>query len=327
MSIKIIKPGILTSIQDLGRRGYRDAGIGLGGAMDSFACRIANYLVGNEDQPAVVEMRFPAPEILFLHDALIALTGAYLSASINDDLLPVWKPVLVKKDSVLSFKTPVNGSWAYLSVAGGWKMDPWLGSYSTHLMAKAGGYMGRPLQKDDLVNCAENNLNPDNIRKGNGRLSEKEINRIYQPADIIRCMPSVEWDLMNKESAELFQTTPFLMTAKSDRMGYRFAGEPLLLKDPKELISSAVDMGTIQLLPDGNFVVLMADHQTTGGYARIASVLKADLPKLAQLKPGEQVSFTLVSRDEAENSLLAMERSLKEIKAGCHLMIENLGRS
>lgn len=327
MSIKIIKPGIFTSIQDLGRRGYRNSGIGPGGAMDPFACRMANYLVGNDDHLAVIEMRFPAPEILFLQDAVVAITGADLTASINDDPLPAWKPQLIKKDSVLSFKAPVNGSWAYLSVAGGWKLDPWLGSYSTHLMAKAGGYMGRTLQKDDQVNCGENNLNPDNIRNANGRLSEKEILKVYQPANTIRCMPSVEWHLMNKLSMDLFESAGFLMTTKSDRMGYRFTGESLLLNEPKELISSAVDRGTIQLLPDGNIVVLMADHQTTGGYARIASVIKADLPKLAQLRPGEQVRFTLVSRDEAENSLLAMERSLKEIKAGCQLMIENFSRS
>ena len=326
MSIKIIKSGQLTTIQDFGRTGYRDAGIGPGGAMDAFACRVANYLVGNEDQFAVIEMRFPAPEILFMQDALIAITGADLSASINNDPLPIWRPILAKKDSVLSFKNAVNGSWAYIAVAGGLKLDPWLGSHSTNLVAHAGGYQGRSFQKGDIIKCNENNLNPDNIKKLNGRLSEKEIIKIYQPANTIRCLPSVEWERMDEASMDKFQSAEFLMATKSDRMGYRFSGEAMQLKEPEELVSSPVDIGTVQLLPDGNIVVLMADHQTTGGYPRIASVIKADLPKLAQLRPGENIRFTLITRDEGETILLDMEQSLKEIKAGCQLNIEKFSR-
>jgi len=322
MGIKIIKPGVFTSIQDAGRTGYRSSGIGPGGAMDPFAGRVANYLVGNEDHSALIETGFPAPEIRFMQDAFMAITGADLSPMLDNNPVTLWKPVLAKKDAVLSFNKPVSGQWTYIAVAGGWKIQSWLGSHSTNLAAEAGGYKGRKIGKDDELGCLENMYHPSVFSQTNGRLSEHELHKIYSPGYSIRCMPSVEWQLMDVASMNAFQSDEFQMGSQSDRMGYRLSGPPLGLTTKEELISSAVDAGTIQLLPDGNLVVLMADHQTTGGYARIASVIKTDLPKLAQLVPGGKIRFSLVSREEAENTLLQMERSMKEIRAGSHLNME-----
>jgi antagonist of KipI len=322
MGIKIIKAGVLTTLQDGGRKGWRSKGIGSGGAMDIFAMSVANYLVGNDEGNAVIEINFTAPEILFQQDAIISLTGANFFATINETAVPAWTTLLVKKDSVLKFKQPVQGTKLYLAVHGGMQAEKWLGSCSTHLKVGAGGYLGRALQKDDTVNfnktdfsCNENKILP-------WCISQHELDKIYQPQNNIRCIKSTEWNLMNEVSKQNFFSNYFIISNQSDRMGYSLNGKPLLLQQSTELISSAVDAGTVQLLPDGNCIVLMADHQTTGGYPRIASVIKTDLPKLAQIKPGEPFNFTIVSLPEAEDALLLTQQTLHEIKNACHLNIK-----
>jgi len=254
MSIKIIKPGVFASIQDTGRKGYRSSGIGPGGAMDPFACRVANYLVGNDDHSALIETGFPGPVIQFLQDVFIAITGADLSPMLNNKLVTLWKPVLAAKDSVLTFAKPVSGNWTCLAVAGGWKTESWLGSHSTNLAAAAGGYKGRMIGKDDLINCAENMYHPSGVPLANGRLSEHQLDKIYSPGNIIRCLSSVEWPLMDEASMDAFRSGEFQMGSQSDRMGYRFSGPPLELHTKEELIPSAVDAGTIQLLTNGTLL-------------------------------------------------------------------------
>ncbi len=327
MSIKISKQGMLTTLQDGGRHGFRSMGIGTGGAMDVFAMAVSNFLVGNYDTAAVLEINFPGPEILFQQNAIISLAGADLSASINSDPLPLWRPFFVKKDSLLKFKKPVHGARTYLAVQGGWQSDKWLGSYSTHLQVSAGGHLGRPLQKDDVILFKEDNFSLVGDKILNWHISHKETEKIYQPANSIRCIKSIEWDMLGEASKQNFEENNFEITSQSDRMGYRLNGEGLSPGQPAELISSAVDAGTIQLLPDGNLIVLMADHQTTGGYPRIASVLKADLPKLSQARPGQKISFKTVTVTEAEDALISMEQVLTEIKAGCRLNFEKYFKS
>lgn len=322
MSIKIIKAGVLTTLQDSGRSGCRSMGIGSGGAMDIFAMSVANFLVGNDETNAVVEINFPAPEILFQQDALISLTGANFFATINETAVPLWKALLVKKDAVLKFSKPLSGTKLYLGLHGGFKAQKWLNSFSTHLKVGAGGHWGRALQKDDVINfnantfsCKENKILPWHI-------SQSELDKIYFPLNNIRCIKSAEWDLMLQIAKDEFEKNKYTISNQSDSMGYRLNSKPLLLQKPTALISSAVDAGTVQLLPDGNCIVLMADHQTTGGYPRIASVIKADIPKLAQIKPGQSFNFTIVSLQQAEAALLIMQQTLDEIKNACHLNIK-----
>ncbi len=318
MSIKIIKPGVLASLQDAGRWGHRAIGIGSGGAMDSFAMRVANYLCGNDEDKAVMEINFPSPEIIFQQDAMISLAGADFGAALNETAIPIWRTLFVKKDSVLKFKQPVSGAKVYLAVHGGWRAENWLGSYSTHLKAAAGGHCGRALQKDDTIDFIANNFSSDTNKILPWNISKNELDKIYKPANNIRCIKGVEYDLLDETSKRNFEQNDLIISNQSDRMGYRLNGKALLLKQPAELISSAVDEGIVQLLPDGNCIILMADHQTTGGYPRIASVIKADLPKLAQLKPGQPLNFTMVSLKQAEDTFLYMQQMLKEIKAACH---------
>ncbi len=312
------------TIQGAARSGYRCMGIGSSGAMDDFAMKVANYLTGNESAAAVIEINFPAPEILFLQNAFISITGANFGTAVNDSSVPNWTLLFVKKNSILQFKKPLHGARAYIAVQSGWQADRWLGSYSTHLKAGAGGYAGRTLQKDDVIGFAAIDFSPDQNKIFPWHISEMELDKIYHPKNIIRCLKGVEWDLLNDASKKLFEKNNFVISDQSDRMGYRLTGLPLLLNRPTELISSPTDTGTIQLLPDGNCIALMADHQTTGGYPRIASVIKADLPKLAQARPGSIINFTIVPLQEAEDAFIQMQKILREIKTACHFNFKKI---
>jgi antagonist of KipI len=259
---------------------------------------------------------------LFQQRTIISLTGADFSATINQQQVPLWKPLLIQKDDLLEFKQPVMGARVYLAVQGGWQSEKWLGSYSTHLTVAAGGYWGRALQKDDILGCNDYNFSLTSNKLLPWHISQHELDKIYQPDNIIRCVKSIEWDLPGLTAQQDMQKNVFTISNQSDRMGYRLQGPALSLQQPVEMISSAVDAGTIQLLPDGNLIVLMADHQTTGGYPRIAAVIKADLPKLAQLRTGATICFTIISIKEAEDALISMKQKLVEIKTSCHLNFE-----
>jgi antagonist of KipI len=322
MSIKIIKPGVLTSLQDGGRHGHRSMGIGSSGAMDIFAMKLANYLCGNDEQHAVIEINFPAPVILFQQDAVISLTGAHLAATINEKAIPVWTTLFVKKDAVLKFRQSLSGAKAYLAVHGGWQAQQWMNSYSTHLKLEVGGHCGRALQKDDVINFAAAQISFTENKILAWHISQNELNKIYAPENIIRCIKSAEYDWLDEESKQNFEQNNFIISNQSDRMGYRLTGNSLLSQQPAALISSAVDAGIVQLLPDGNCIVLMADHQTTGGYPRIASVIKANLPKLAQLSAGKKMFFKMVSIKEAEDALISMQEKLAEIQSACRFHLE-----
>lgn len=292
-------------------------GIGPGGAMDFFAMKAANYLVGN-DSEAALEVGHSSTEFLIQRDCTVAVAGRGFNLEVNDNLVPLWKPIKIKEGSILKLKKEPGGAWAYLSVHGGWVSQNWLNSFTTNLSAKAGGHHGRILHKDDVVEMNKTKGSFDETKILSWGISSNELDKIYSQAGIIRCLPSVETELLSSAAQEKFDSLEFTVNPQSNRMGYRLRGEPLSLAGKFEMVSSPVDFGTIQLLPDGNLIVLMADHQTTGGYPRIASVIKADHPKLAQLMPGEKLSFKMIPLQEAETELLSREQNLSELKKGCH---------
>lgn len=314
MSIAILKPGICTSIQDLGRHGYLSSGITNSGAMDILSCTLANYLLGNEAGEAVLEMSFPAAELLFKENAVIALAGADFSAYINDKAIENYKPYFIHKDEVLHFKKRESGSWIYLAVKGSFKIDQWLNSYSTHTKAKLGGYKGRLLQKNDSLELAH--TQDHKTQRFHFKIAAHEWEQWYN-GSTIRVLPGNEFGLLNKSSAIALYKNQFSITQQSDRMGYRLESDVLTLSNPVNLISSGVTTGTVQLLPSGQCIVLMADHQTTGGYPRIAQAIAADLPKLAQLQFSKKIKFKQVDISAAEESLLSMQRWLQQVKASC----------
>jgi len=302
------------------RKGYRRWGIGAGGAMDTVAMKVSNFLVGNEGDQVVMELGYSSSQILILHDLLISATGKGFELYLNNKLFPLWRPVKVKANTLLRLAKTTGGTWAYLAVQGGWKAEEWLGSCTTNMSAKRGGYQGRILQTNDVVE-AETNYSADETGSLPWSVSVMSLNQFYSLPNEIRCMPSIETDWLSESSRQIFSSGEFGVSLQSNRMGYRLYGPLLSVKEKRELVSSPVEVGTVQLLPDGNLVVLMADSQTTGGYPRIASVIQADLPKLAQCLPGEKIYFKWLSFSEAENLWHDRDTYLAELKQSCRLQL------
>jgi antagonist of KipI len=321
MSFSIIKPGLLDTIQDMGRSGYGNLGINPGGSMDRYAAEVANLLVGNCRQEAVLEIHFPGPQILFEQNTLISITGGDFSQTVNDEIIPRWQPIVVRKNTVLHFPSLVQGSRCYISVHGGYCMEKWLGSYSTNMKAGVGGLHGRPLKKGDELHFKENTIYFAGLLKDNSDFEvlpwRVNTSKIYRYPHEIGFIPGNEWNKLPSSSMEMFLENNFLIHPSSDRMGYQLKGPALGIDNHKELVSSAVSFGTVQLLPDGQLIILMADHQTTGGYPRVAHVVSAHLPKLAQLRPSDTIQFKLMDNAAAEELLIWQEKELHILQRAC----------
>lgn len=323
MSLKIIKAGVFDTIQDLGRYGFQHLGINPGGAMDRFAAQAVNLLVGNHIGEPVIEMHFPASIFLFEQEAMLAIGGADFAATINGDEIPLWQPVIITKNSLLQFQKWKQGARCYLALREKLGVEKWLNSYSTNVKAAAGGFNGRALQKDDFISFKEKYNYADAINdsdfvtlpwKADILWSETPINRIA-------VIQGNEWESLTEQSKSKFLTEPFVVDALADRMGYRLQGA-LQAKESDELVSSAVSFGTIQLLPSGELIILMADHQTTGGYPRIAHVASAHLATLAQRQTGDKIYFRLTDQKNAEELLLLQQQHLRQLKNACKFKLE-----
>ncbi len=309
MSLKIIKKGLLDTIQDGGREGYRGQGIRPCGAMDKFSASLANALLGKDLGEPVLEMHFPAASIQFTQPAIIALTGAEFSPQIDGRSVPLFQPLQVPAGAVLSFAGPVNGQRCYLSVFPGLRTMDWLGSSSADTRSGVEGLAGIALSKWDEVFLRTETLKPTKDL----RLLPWKVNQAWKTGNI-RIMAGPEWDYLTKEGRDDLLDQAFRISPLSDRMGYRLEAKPLAMKDAAELISSAVEAGTIQCLPGGQLVVLMADHPTTGGYPRVATLVSAELGRLAQQGPGSSVRFSIASQQEAEDLYISQWQYLQEVK-------------
>lgn len=326
MSIFIEKSGLLATVQDLGRFGFRRFGVNPTGAMDKRAARLINVLLGCDEREAVLEMHFPAPVLRFDEPAVVALGGADFGAQLDGEPIENWQPVFVEKGNVLEFARKRSGNRVYLAVKNGFAVERWLDSGSTNLRANVGGFRGRSLLKGDRISFNET-LGIAGKRKIE---NEKSFERPKFPYKISRaliprynCLPTVrviagaEFERLTALGEQQFLTESFTISNNSDRMGFRLTGAPLYLSDSLEMISSAVDFGTIQLLPDGRMIILMADHQTSGGYPRIAHVASVDLPVLAQLGANDKINFQSISIEEAEDLSLEFERDLNLLRSAC----------
>jgi len=317
MSLLIRKPGILTTVQDLGRIGSRRLGINPNGVMDPVAVRVINIALGNNENAPVLEMHFPAAEVEFTENTNFAIGGADFRAEIDGRPVSNWRSSIAEKGSVLKFREKVNGNRAYLAVNAGVAANNWLNSASTNLPAHVGGVSGRALVSDDLIKTEPGS--PENsISIGRSLIPR------YSRFPTIRIVPSGEFELLSAVSERTLLDEMFTLTKDSNRMGYRLEGKPLHLLHEKNLVSSATTFGTIQLLPDGQMVILMADHQTTGGYPRLGNVITADLPIAGQLGPGDRVGFKIVSVAEAEEIQMQLDHELTLFKVACRLKQQQL---
>jgi antagonist of KipI len=313
MSLFFLKSGILTTIQDLGRIGYRRFGINPNGTMDRTAARLINILLANDENSAVLEMHFPAPEIEFEENTFFIVGGADFGAQLNGERIENWKAFYAEKNSVLRFTEKISGNRGYLSIKNGFRAQKQLGSASTNLTAKFGGFNGEKLQKNERLFFNRTEINH-KIRT-NLRISDSLI-PFYSRFPTVRVVAGAEFESLTAFGEQTFRNENFRVAPNSDRMGFRLAGKPIFKLEKKEVISSAVGFGTVQLFPDGQLIILMADAPTSGGYPRVAHVIETDLPLVAQLGAGDKIAFHLISQAEAENLLIDFENNLQFLKIG-----------
>lgn len=326
----ITKPGLLTSIQDLGRFGFQKYGINTSGAVDPLSHRLANLLTGNDEGLPTLEITMIGPSIIFHKSTLIAICGANLSPTINNTPVPQWRPVLVKEGSELNFGKCMQGIRAYLAVEGGFQVSKVMNSHSTSLRARIGGFNGRSLESGDEILFNKPGALSRRIRSSLlPKLKGDFIAACWSAGSpffskmtehlSIRVTKGRQFSLFTKESHDSFLHSPYIVTTHSDRMGCRLRGEALSLKQNFEMISEAVNDGTIQVSANGNPIVLLAERQTTGGYPKIAQIAAVDIPLVAQTKPGDQILFTHISHERAQNLFINREMMMKQIKYGINL--------
>lgn len=303
--VKVIKPGALTTVQDLGRTGRQHLGIPVGGAMDRQAARIANLLLGNEENAPLLEAMVAGPELKFLRETWIAVTGADVQG------VPGWRPWRVTAGQVVSLAEFTRGSCAYIAVAGGLEIPRILGGAGTLVRAGVGGWNGRALQGGDRLAAHPATLDSPGHWRASG-----EFSAVTNGDVIARFVHGPQWAWFTAVSRRAFSANSFKITVRSDRMGLRLDGPALKLDDNHELISESVSFGSVQVPPDGKPIVLMADRQTIGGYSKIGHVIAVDLPRLAQARAGDVVRFQEVSVDEAQSLQLDQEHSLALFKIG-----------
>lgn len=331
MSISVLNPGLLTTIQDRGRYGYEKYGVIVSGAMDQYSMRIANILVGNDENEGVLEITLIGPALKIKKGNLISITGADISPTINEKKVPMGRPIYLNEDCVLRFGKCVNGCRAYIAIAGGIDVPLIMDSKSTYLRFGIGGQDGRALKKGDVINIGKKNSISLGIIDKIKVLNKKEsfvYTKWYVKNFIInenspiyiRVFEDMQFKNIKEESIKDFFSKPFIIDSKSDRMGYRLNGPKVELSEKLEMISGEVSLGTIQIPPDGNPIILLADRATAGGYPKIAHVALYDIPKLVQLKPNDKIIFKKITLKEAEDLYLKREMYIEELKKSIKLM-------
>lgn len=301
MSLLIRKEGIFTTVQGLGKHGRQCFGINPKGTMDRTATRLINLILGNDDAEYVIEMHFPASEIVFEEACMFALGGADFHASLDGAYVENWQCLRARKASVLKFDQKLRGNRCYLAVEGGFKIAPSTDSE----------FGDRRLRKGDRLDYAEPKNTVTGLRVANSMLL------IYSSFPTVRIVAGGEFDFLTATDQQALVEENFVITNDSNRMGFRLIGPAFSPNKIAEMVSAAVSFGTIQLLPDGQLIILMADHQTSGGYPRIANVISVDLPLLAQLGPKDKVAFKMVEIAEAERVSMKFERDLQLLRIGC----------
>ncbi|OCL26909.1 hypothetical protein U472_05325 [Orenia metallireducens] len=309
-SLIVNKPGLLTTVQDQGRYGYQRYGMPVAGAMDSYAFQIANLLVGNRRNTPALEITLLGPEIGFEGSCRIAITGAELGAEINGKRIYPWSSVKVDSGDRLIFKGAQQGCRAYLAVSGGIEVDEVMGSSSTYLRGQIGGYQGRSLKAGDSLKVVDTD-------KGNFsgiiKIPKQYISE-YRRESKIRVVAGPQFSHFSQKEIDKFFNSNYTISAQSDRMGYRLEGAKLSHRQSADIISEGISLGAIQVPGDGQPIIMMADHQTTGGYTKIANVISVDIATLAQMKPGELISFSLLSIKEAQRLYREREIMLKKLE-------------
>lgn len=303
----VLKPGPYTTVQDKGRFGFQQIGVPISGAIDQFAFRVANFLVGNPEESAVLEITIVGPQLAVLREVDLALTGAEMGFELNHDPVECWKTVRVKPGDVISIQQVKSGCRGYLAVSGGIDVPEVMGSLSTYVGGKLGGYKGRTLKKGDIIQSVEGSL----LNKPR-YLPESWIPH-YSEEVLLHAIQGPQDDFFDEGMETLFRSE-FTVTVKADRMGYRLQGPSIQLKEkmPKSIISEPTMPGGVQIPADRQPIILLAE-QTVGGYAKIATVISPDLPRIAQAIPGNTIWFEQVSLESAHRLYHEQEYRMQTI--------------
>jgi len=306
MAIRVQDPGLLTTVQDLGRYGYSHLGISPGGAADSLAMRIANLLVGNAENAATLEMTLTGARLEFDEESVVALTGGECDCRINGDTAPMWQAMRVPARGILACGGVKTGARSYLAIQGGLDAQPIMGSASTNIAGHFGGFEGRGLRKGDLFG----------VRKGAdsrvSTLKPKAVDGLYS-REPLRVTRGAQHDWFGVEAFGKLLSCPYTVSEQSNRSGLRLRGESISPRVRSQLLTEGVSLGAIQVPRDEQPIILFVDQQTTGGYPKIANVISADLYRVGQLRPREQVRFIEVAIPDAIQLLREQEEWLKEI--------------
>ena len=310
MGIKIIKAGLLTTIQDMGRYGYQETGMSVSGVMDTRSASLANILAGNDENEGVIEVTMMGPTIEFTADNIIAVTGGDLGAALDGAPLTTYKAILVKAGQTLSFAAPKAGARAYIAFAGGLDVPVVMGSKSTNLKSKIGGHEGRKLEAGDEIAFAApktvlSNMEERQMKAPDFSARTHEIRVVLGPQD--DCFP--------QSSIDTFFNGEYTISNEYDRMGCRMQGPVIKHKVGGDIITDGISFGAVQVPSHGNPIVMMADHQTTGGYTKIGNVISVDLPILAQCMPGHKIHFKWISIEAAQYWYCREKKEFSELKA------------
>ena len=309
-AIEILEPGLLTTVQDKGRYGYQKFGVPVSGAMDAFALRAANTLVGNHDGAAGLEMTVGGSKVRFLAETLIAVTGADLSPALDGHSLPLWQSVEVSKGSVLSFGRARDGMRSYLAVAGGIDVPVVMGSRSTYLRGGIGGLDGRALKADDVLRTLPGEPDADRQER---RLPEHLLPHSYGRHHEVRVVLGPQDKAFTADGIATFLSSEYSISMDSDRMGYRLEGPLIEHVSGPDIVSDGTPLGAIQVPGDGTPIILLADRGTTGGYTKLATVVSSDISKLAQAMPDDTLTFKAVTVEEAHGIVREQEAVLRSI--------------
>ncbi len=291
--ITIKKPGLFTTIQDKGRWGYQQYGMTVAGSMDQFSMKVANLIVGNREDEAVIESTFLGPEIEFGCDEIICITGANMKPLLNKKPVLMWTSVKVSAGDILSFSGAVDGVRSYISFSRGLDVPVVMGSKSTFIRGNLGGLNGGKLAANDEINLGDKKLSE------YGSYLSRNFIPIYENIPAIRVIMGPQDDYFTDEAIDVFLNSTFQVTSESDRMGYRLEGPKIEHKSGADIISDGIVFGSIQVPGHGSPIIMMSDRQTTGGYTKIATVISSDLPILAQMGPGSKLNFKNISLEES----------------------------
>ena len=302
MAVKIVLPGAVMTVQDGGRYGYQEAGVQVSGAMDQMSFRNANYLVGNEETEAVLEVTLFGGTLEFTEDTITAITGADMEPVVDGDPVEMNCPLLIRKGQILTLGMTRQGCRTYLAFAGGIDVPLVMGSRSTTLKCAFGGYGGRALKAGDVLELGKPKLSFDRVKKR--RTKGIETEKIIE----VRAVPGPQQEYFTEAGEKAFYSGTYTITDQSDRMGYRLKGPLVESKNGTDIISDAIPLGAVQIPPSGQPIVLLADRQTTGGYAKIAVVCSFDIPKLVQGRPGDKVRFLKTDVKTAQKLYRKQER-------------------